>query len=122
MEEERMKYRITCSSGAYKEIETRGGYATAVKKSGFSDCSIATVARMRVAPFLYQLKTEGMIEVTLDSGAVMIGSLEQINKTLSAMGYETVAIRANLRSGKKFIEAENTPGYLSPASEAYWSM
>jgi hypothetical protein len=30
--------------------------------------------------------------------------------------------RKNLMSGKTYMEAENTPGYLSPASEAYWSM
>ena len=30
--------------------------------------------------------------------------------------------RKNLMSGKEYQEAENTPGYLSPASEAYWSM
>ena len=30
--------------------------------------------------------------------------------------------RINMMSGKPYMEAENTPGYLSPASEAYWSM
>jgi hypothetical protein len=30
--------------------------------------------------------------------------------------------RRNMMSGKEYQEAENTPGYLSPASEAYWSM
>ena len=30
--------------------------------------------------------------------------------------------RVNLMSGKTYMEAENTPGYMSPASEAYWSM
>lgn len=30
--------------------------------------------------------------------------------------------RVNLMSGKTYMEAENTPNYCSPASEAYWSM
>jgi hypothetical protein len=30
--------------------------------------------------------------------------------------------RVNLMSGKTFTEARGTPGYCSPASEAYWSM
>lgn len=29
--------------------------------------------------------------------------------------------RINLMSGKTFMEPSNTPSYLSPASEAYWS-
>ena len=30
--------------------------------------------------------------------------------------------RINLMSGKPFMEAEDTPNFCSPASEAYWSM
>jgi len=30
--------------------------------------------------------------------------------------------KVNLMSGKKYMEADNTPGFMSPASEAYWSM
>ena len=30
--------------------------------------------------------------------------------------------RANMMSGKTYTESVNTPGYMSPASEAYWSM
>ena len=30
--------------------------------------------------------------------------------------------RINMMSGKEYWEAENTPNYCSPASEAYWSM
>jgi hypothetical protein len=29
--------------------------------------------------------------------------------------------RVNLMSGKKFMEAEDTPNFCSPASESYWS-
>ena len=29
--------------------------------------------------------------------------------------------RTHLMTGKKFLEPSNTPEYLSPASEAYWS-
>jgi hypothetical protein len=30
--------------------------------------------------------------------------------------------KRNMMSGKEYQEPSNTPGYLSPASEAYWSM
>ena len=30
--------------------------------------------------------------------------------------------RVNLLSGKEYQEASNTPGFMSPSSEAYWSM
>jgi hypothetical protein len=30
--------------------------------------------------------------------------------------------KVNMMSGLKYWEASNTPGYCSPASEAYWSM
>ena len=28
----------------------------------------------------------------------------------------------NMMSGKQFVEPVNTPGYMSPSSESYWSM
>jgi len=30
--------------------------------------------------------------------------------------------RTNMMSGEQYQEASNTPGYMSPSSEAYWSM
>lgn len=30
--------------------------------------------------------------------------------------------RTNIMTGKKYMEAENTPVYMSPACESYWSM
>lgn len=30
--------------------------------------------------------------------------------------------RTNLMTGKKFMEAEDTPNFCSPASESFWSM
>jgi hypothetical protein len=30
--------------------------------------------------------------------------------------------RTNLMTGKKYMESVNTRGYMSPSSEAYWSM
>lgn len=30
--------------------------------------------------------------------------------------------RTNLMTGKPYMEPINTPGFMSPASEAYWSM
>lgn len=50
------------------------------------------------------------------------GTVDDVNALLTQLGYKKIAVRANLMSGKKFIEAEDTPVYLSPASETYWSM
>lgn len=30
--------------------------------------------------------------------------------------------RVNLMTGEKYMESVNRPGFMSPASEAYWSM
>ena len=35
---------------------------------------------------------------------------------------EPMVERVNLMTGKKYMEGINTPGYMSPSSEAYWSM
>jgi hypothetical protein len=35
---------------------------------------------------------------------------------------EKTVERVNLMSGQKYMESINTPNYMSPASEAYWSM
>jgi hypothetical protein len=41
--------------------------------------------------------------------------------TLKALTTKMVT-RVNLMTGQEFQEPEGTPGYMSPASEAYWSM
>ena len=38
------------------------------------------------------------------------------------LGRTTMVEKTNMMTGKKFLEAENTPYYCSPASESYWSM
>ena len=35
---------------------------------------------------------------------------------------ERFVTRKNMMSGKEYTESVNTPNYMSPASEAYWSM
>jgi len=35
---------------------------------------------------------------------------------------EKQVTRVNLMSGKEYTESVNTPNYMSPSSEAYWSM
>jgi hypothetical protein len=44
-------------------------------------------------------------------------TLEDYNKNVVYM-----VTRINLMSGLPFEEPSNTPGYMSPASESYWSM
>jgi len=34
---------------------------------------------------------------------------------------EPVVERTNMMTGKKFTESINTPHYMSPSSESYWS-
>jgi hypothetical protein len=36
--------------------------------------------------------------------------------------YGQMVQRTNIMSGKTYWERKDTPGYMSPASEAYWSM
>jgi len=46
-------------------------------------------------------------------------------KVISIAEYTALPVkmveRVNLMSGEKYIEAEDTPNFCSPASEAYWS-
>ena len=35
---------------------------------------------------------------------------------------EKSVTRKNMMTGKEYTESVNTPGYMSPSSEAYWSM
>lgn len=35
---------------------------------------------------------------------------------------EKQVVRTNLMTGKEYVESINTPSYMSPASETYWSM
>lgn len=49
-----------------------------------------------------------------------------IYKVMARAEYDAQPIkmveRVNLMSGKKYMEAEGTPNFMSPACEAYWSM
>lgn len=56
------------------------------------------------------------------TGGEFVGTVDQVNALLAAMNYHPVAIRSNMMSGLRYIEAQGTPNYCSPASEAYWSM
>jgi len=46
----------------------------------------------------------------------------QANAHAFYLGQTTMVERTNMMTGKKFLEAENTPYYCSPSSETYWSM
>ena len=46
-----------------------------------------------------------------------IAEAEYYNKNI-----ERFVTRKNMMSGKEYTESVNTPNYMSPASEAYWSM
>ena len=46
----------------------------------------------------------------------------QANAHAFYLGQTTMVERTNMMTGKKFLEAENTPYHCSPSSESYWSM
>ena len=48
--------------------------------------------------------------------------LDRAKKLLKEAMQPVMVERTNLMSGQKYMEAEDTPNYCSPASEAYWSM
>ena len=62
------------------------------------------------------------IAFTPETGGSFIGTVEEINGLLTAMGYHEVTVRRNLMSRIKYLEAKGTPLHCSPASETYWSM
>jgi hypothetical protein len=82
------------------------------------------VAAVKPAPTNRMRLIDGgeSIAFTLETGGEFIGTVEQVNSLLRALGLAEVAVRSNLMSKKLFIEAKDTPIYCSPASESYWSM
>lgn len=48
--------------------------------------------------------------------------LDRAKKLLKEAMEPVMVKRVNLMSGQEYMEAEDTPNYCSPASEAYWSM
>lgn len=56
-----------------------------------------------------------------EGGGMFIGTVEEVNALLVATGFHEIAVRINMMSRLRFIEAKETPIYCSPASETYWS-
>lgn len=78
--------------------------------------------KLKSAPVQHmKLRADGsIIEYNPGTGGVFIGDEVETNALLEATGFEKIAIRVNLLSRVKYIEAKNTPVYMSPASETYW--
>lgn len=56
-----------------------------------------------------------------------IGGFDLYNLAIAEISYyqdkiEKQVEKTNMMTGKKYMESINTPGYMSPSSEAYWSM
>lgn len=50
-------------------------------------------------------------------------ALEKISSyTVTIEDVPEMVERINLMSGKPYMEEKDTPGYMSPARESYWSM
>jgi len=73
-------------------------------KSTWKSYGAAKAFRTRMARMGYNVGEYGIVDTSLYS---LIE--KQVEKT-------------NLMTGKKYMESVNTPNYMSPASEAYWSM
>lgn len=54
------------------------------------------------------------------SGAVFVYGIAELEYYYANI--EKQVERVNMMTGKKYKESINTPNYMSPASEAYWSM
>lgn len=115
-------YRVTHTSGAFEVVETTGGIAAAIGKSGFPRIAVVSAVQMHEPGMSWEYLGEGRMKLTFESGAVLAGTEEQVNPVIAVMGFKPLAIRRNIVGGLPYIEPKSTPGYLSPASEAYWSM
>lgn len=115
------KFFVGKHSGEVVEVEARS-LSGAMKKSGWAKEEIVSVSLVKPAPTRFCSLIEGGVKVVLEGGAEMSGEVEQINEAFKAMGYGAIKVRVNLMSQKPYVEAAGTPGYCSPASEAYWSM
>ena len=53
-----------------------------------------------------------------------ISDVNEFNIVASSMFpmIDKMVEKTNMMTGKKYMESVNTPGYMSPSSEAYWSM
>ena len=56
-----------------------------------------------------------------------IGGFDLYNLAIAEISYyqdkiERQVEKTNMMTGKKYMESVNTPSYMSPSSEAYWSM
>lgn len=75
------------------------------------------VVRKTLAPYGFQV-----IDSTTDTVLETFKRKYQANAHAFYLGQTTMVEKTNLMTGKKFLEAENTPYYCSPSSETYWSM
>lgn len=57
-----------------------------------------------------------------DRGARLCATDSNLKQMKVAYDIEYMVERVNLMTGKKYMEKADTPLFLSPASETYWSM
>ena len=80
----------------------------------------------------YKTQSAAQAALTKMSKRYRADLLESVNDPLYRFGIAEAAYfhstiekqrtRTNMMSNQRFTESVNTPGYLSPASESYWSM
>ena len=83
--------------------------------AAYKTMSAASAALTRMQKKFALRSTDSAAEGPLYTAA--IAEADYYYKTI-----EKFVTKKNMMSGKKYTESVNTPSYMSPSSESYWSM
>ena len=98
----------------YKTESAAKAALTRLDKKGKLGCKIDLVP----TETKYGMKFDERVETPYVKTDFKVADVETYREDFPIKMVEKV----NMMSGKTYMEAENTPNYMSPASEAYWSM
>ena len=89
------------------EVYRKNSYS---KKTSYKTMSAAKAALTRITKARKEIGGFDIFDLAIAEYNYYLTKIEkQVEKT-------------NMMTGKKYMESINTPGYMSPSSEAYWSM
>lgn len=94
---------------------------------GFVVYNVETTAIVRRKPFYDAIfKSMGAAKACktrlVKEGKYTAEQLEVADQVIYQTLIEGTVERTNMMTGKTYRESVNTPNYMSPASEAYWTM
>jgi hypothetical protein len=84
----------------------------------------AYIKRGSYSPMVYETESAAKAGCTRQfkkTGVVYEPMVDEAYQILKSMTTKMVE-KTNLMSGLKYMEAEDTPNFMSPSCEAYWSM